>query len=73
MNDAYLYQNRTVVYNLVTNYGYSLEQATELWYTSKTRHVIQEEEKADWASPARCLQELLMEVNHDPLWNVGIY
>lgn len=73
MNNAYLFQNRIVIYRLVTRYGYSLEKATELWYASKTRYVIQEEEQAGWVSPARCLQELLMEVNHDPMWNMDIY
>lgn len=73
MNDAYAFQNKMVIYHLVNNYGYSIEKATELWFNSKTRHVIQEEEKGDWVSPARCLQELLMEVNHDPMWNVDIY
>lgn len=73
LNWAYMYQNRTVMYNLVINHGYSLEQAAELWYNSKTRHVIQEEEQADWVSPARCVEELLMEVTNNPMWNVGIY
>ena len=73
MNMAFAFQNKMVVYRLVNDYGYTLENAAKLWYTSKTRHVIQEEEKADWASPARCLQELLMEINNDPMWNIDIY
>lgn len=62
-----------MIYYLVNRYGYSLEQATELWYESKTRHVIQEEEQAGWVSPSRCLQELLMEINKDPMWNTQVY
>lgn len=73
MNIGYELQNKVVVQRLVENHGYSMTNAIRLWYKSKTRHVIQEEIHGDWVSPARCLAELIMEINHDPMWNTDIY
>lgn len=75
INKGYRIQNEMVIFHLVndSNFKLSPDRAAKLWFESKTRHVIQEVEQAYWVSPARCLDELIMEINNDPMWNTDIY
>lgn len=61
-------QNQIVISSLVENHGYTIERAFNTWFSSKTRHEIQDVLRYDWVAPTRCLTELWLELSKDPYW-----
>lgn len=66
--DTFGVQNQIVISSLVENHGFTIEQAFNTWFRSKTRHEIQDVLGYDWVAPTRCLSELRMEISNDSYW-----
>lgn len=61
------------ILNLIMGYlGKSREDAVELWYNSKTRDYLVENEMC-WVSDVRMLDELEMEMAGNDHWMVGSF
>lgn len=69
----YEVQDEFVISSLVSDLNYELLEATELWYHSKTRHLIQEVYDMYYLSRVRCLDELEKEINKDLTWMYGTF
>ncbi len=72
-NICFINQASIVIRALMDGFGYSRSEAIEIWVKSKTRKEIQEHYKFEHISGARCYDELMMELNHDPYWMHGAF
>lgn len=57
----------TIRYILNDNKNMSLQEATKLWFNSKTLEYFREHNMC-WVAPSRCYWELQLELNHDRRW-----
>lgn len=68
-SDVVRFRDNLVVQLMVEEAGYSLEDASCLWEASKTREFfLTESNDVWWVSGARMFDELLLEIDNDPLW-----
>lgn len=71
-NEMYELQSKFVIEYLMKDKGYSISEASKLWYNSKTKFRLQDTEiDYSYVAPTRCYDELLMELNNDPHWMKG--
>ena len=64
-------QDKYVTAMIVSDTNMKLSEAIKIWYNSKTRKFIQDNQQyrsIRAATPARCYFELKLELAHDPNW-----
>lgn len=61
------FQSMCVIRYLMENYSLRRADATSIWYSSRTRRYI-EDNNLGWVAPARVFDELLMEKRKDLNW-----
>lgn len=65
-------QSKMVISFLIKDHKLNLAEATKLWYNSRTKaKLIDGTNDYTHVSPARCYDELIMELNNDPHWMKG--
>lgn len=66
------FQSEFVIKSLVKDKNIGIKDATNLWYLSKTKKFL-EDNNLYFASPARCYYELLLEMTNSPRWMRGSF
>ncbi len=60
-------QYRLVVAQLSKDRGISIQDASAIWMSSRTRAYLLQN-NLHWVSESRCYWELLLELSNDPRW-----
>lgn len=68
------FQTKETIKFIIQDKKCSFGDAAKLWYNSKTKKEMQDSvEDLTWVSPARCYDELLMELSGDEHWMRGSF
>lgn len=73
IQEYYDAQSEYVISELMKEFGLTLQTATKMWYTSKTKEMIQEKLELYYISRVRCFEEMLRETNKDRYWMTGTF
>ncbi len=71
MNINFDNQTEVVITELMNNKKCSRKEASNIWFYSETRKIIQDKYSLEHISGARCYDELIMELEHNPYWLKG--
>ena len=73
IQEYYDAQSEYVISELMKEFGLTLQTATKMWYTSKTKEMIQEKLELYYISRVGCFGKKLREINKDKYWMTGTF
>ena len=65
--ELFKYQSQSTIKYIMINQKVSVEKATNMWYSSKTRKYLEEHDMY-WVAPSRCYDEFEQEQKNSPYW-----
>lgn len=65
--ELFKYQSQSTIKYIMMNQKVSLEKATNMWYSSKTKKYLEEHDMY-WVAPSRCYDEFEQEQKNSTYW-----